>query len=272
VRITLDPGHGGMDPGAVAGGVREADMVLDYGRTLRAVLAARGHEVYLSRQTDVLPSLVVRTDTANALGVDCFVSIHANAATNSTANGMQVFHFPGSERGRALALSIYDAATMEVAVETRWSGVFPDASPATGGRRLHVLRATRMPAVLVELGFLTHAGERAWLLQPAHREALCRAIADGIEDWAHMRAPWPGPPDVDMPPVLPTTDPVLPDRVEPILDRDAAALAVEQDLEARPGEPARRWLCRVLEFLGEHPDVPTKVRVPARLVRSMLDC
>jgi hypothetical protein len=142
----------------------------------------RGHAVTMSRETDWYPTLSTRSAQANQAGVDCFVSVHANASTNTAAQGFQSFHAAGSKRGEALAADILEAARPIVGT-TRWTGVFPDASPQVGNRTLHVLRATRMPAVLLELGFLTNERDRTLMLDSRHRDALSVAIADGIERW-----------------------------------------------------------------------------------------
>lgn len=181
--VCIDPGHGGTDPGAVAGGVRESDVALAHALAIGAALEAAGLAVLYTRTTDRTLELAARARAANDAGAARFVSIHCNASVSTDPHGVQVFHAARSERGEALARAIYDRVTAAIGT-TRWSGVHPDESPACGGRRLYVLRATSMPAVLLELGFLTHAGERLLLLRPAYRELLARAIADGIADWA----------------------------------------------------------------------------------------
>lgn len=181
--ICVDPGHGGTDPGAVVNDVREADVALDYARAIGEALETRGCAVLYTRLADKTLELAARARAANEAAADAFLSVHCNASVSTDPHGFQVFHAATSERGEALARAIYARVTAAIGT-TRWSGVHPDESPACGGRRLYVLRATSMPAVLLELGFLTHAGERLLLLRPAYRELLARAIADGIADWA----------------------------------------------------------------------------------------
>ena len=161
--ICLDPGHGGTDPGAVAGGVREADVALDYALAVGAELERAGLAVLYTRTTDRTLDLAARARAANDTGAAVFVSLHCNASANASAEGVQVFHCRGSARGEALARRVFDRIA---AVESpgRSAGVFPDESPACGHRRLYVLRATRMPAILIELGFLTSPSDRARLL------------------------------------------------------------------------------------------------------------
>ena len=174
--LVIDPGHGGHDPGAVSGGVRESDLVNGYASALGG---AWGGQVAYTRLGDESVTLPDRARFANDMGADVFVSLHANASTNTDAHGFQVFHCAGSEKGRALAECVM-AAALSVVGESRWRGVFPDDSPQCGNRKLHVLRATKMPAVLVELGFLTNDAERAKLVDPEYQRSLSEAIASGI--------------------------------------------------------------------------------------------
>jgi hypothetical protein len=273
VRVYLDPGHGGEDPGAVYGGVKESDLVLSYALTIRAMLEERGHAVDMSRTRDTRVSLVQRAIHANEARATVFVSVHANASTNTLAQGFQAFHAHFSTPAASLAQAILEAAR-PVTGSTRWTGVFPDTAPQTRGP-LYVLRATAMPAVLVELGFLSCPEERDDLLEPAYRGALCAAIVDGLEAWGEPKPrvrtyPEPVVELADTRPA-PEAEPVTRD-VRPLLQRDAAEVAEEQGIQPTPGEPARRWLCRVLAFLGDHPDVPIRARVPARVCRSLLNC
>lgn len=181
--ICIDPGHGGTDPGAVAGGVRESDVALAYALAIGAELARRGLGVLYTRETDRYLELAARAQITNDRGATLFISVHCNASTSEGPHGFQVFHATGSTAGRMLASTIY-AAAVRVAGESRWSGTFPDESPQCGGRRLYVLRATRMAAVLLELGFLTHPTERADLEDPVTRGEFARAIAGAVE--AHL--------------------------------------------------------------------------------------
>lgn len=177
--VCIDPGHGGADPGAVAGGVRESDVVLAHALAIGAALEAAGAAVLYTRTEDVARTLASRARAANDAHAARFVSVHANASASEAPRGFQVFHCRGSEAGEALARRIYDAA-LPAAGATDWSGVYPDESAACGYRALYVLRATRMPAVLIELGFLTHAGERERLQDPAYRQLLAASVAAGI--------------------------------------------------------------------------------------------
>jgi N-acetylmuramoyl-L-alanine amidase len=180
VLVCIDPGHGGTDPGAVAGGVREADIALDYALAVGTQLERAGLAVLYTRTTHRTIDLAARTRAANEAGASVFVSLHCNASASPAAEGVQIFHCRGSARGEALARRVFDRIATVVPPE-RSSGVFPDESPACGNRRLYVLRATRMPAILIELGFLTNLTDRTRLLDPEARDWLAAAIAAELE-------------------------------------------------------------------------------------------
>lgn len=162
MRLMLDPGHTGQsDPGAVAGGVREADIALDVARRVADLLqGAPGIEVHLTRTTHgdlAVPytqrtDLQARCDLANAWPADLFLSIHCNAASNPDAYGLETYIHTNAP-----------AATEEIG-RSLHTALAPLARADRGLKRanFHVLRETRMSAVLVELGFLTNAQDRAF--------------------------------------------------------------------------------------------------------------
>jgi N-acetylmuramoyl-L-alanine amidase len=166
--IVIDPGHGGADPGAVAGGVREKDLNLAYGLTLAGELARRGVPVLMTRDADSATTLAERARIANAANARSYVSVHFNASTNPAARGLWLIHAKGAPGGAALA------ARLE---RSLFGLVVTDESPFTGGRRLAVLRSTRMPAVLIEYGFLTNGDDRTRLLQAfTMRDLIARTV------------------------------------------------------------------------------------------------
>lgn len=201
-RIFIDPGHGGRDPGYVSKeGIRECDVVLAHAKTLMAELQLYGdHTIRLSRSTDrdlaadirgpdwKSLDLSRRATLANQMAADAFVSLHANAGSRD-ANGVWVIHSHSSTRGKALATAVFkQLATVagitdaDVALE-----VYPDKSPWVGGRSLAVLRQTHMPAILVELGFLTNPDDLRQLTDVQQRKTIEAAIARGIKTWLTAR-------------------------------------------------------------------------------------
>ncbi|MDY6784402.1 MAG: N-acetylmuramoyl-L-alanine amidase [Cyanobacteriota bacterium] len=168
VVIMVDPGHGGRDPGAVGvNGLREKDVILPISRDVERLLEQQGVNVTMTRSNDNFVSLGGRTTAANRTGADLFVSIHANAASSSSARGVETFYYA---TGRELAQSIQSSIIRRTGMTNR------------GVKRanFYVLRNTSMPAVLVEVGFVTNSSDAAKLSSPAFRRQMAEAIAEGI--------------------------------------------------------------------------------------------
>jgi N-acetylmuramoyl-L-alanine amidase len=211
--IVLDAGHGGADRGAVHGGVEEADAVLGMAQELADLLAAtEGLRVVLTRITDGFLPLDARVALAEAAGGDVLISLHADAVAAGQASGAAVFSLasdaapsPGwvataqplapvpqveadrtatrqedriAASGAALARSLADAIGA--------AGLPLHAQPEQQAD-FAVLRSSRMPSVLVELGFLSDAGDRARLGDPAWRRFMALALREGLLDWADRR-------------------------------------------------------------------------------------
>jgi N-acetylmuramoyl-L-alanine amidase len=176
IKICVDPGHGGGDPGGVGCGLEEEDVVLDTSLRLRTLLLDAGFEVVMTRTTDVAVSLDGRTDFANAQGANRFVSIHANAFGDASANGTETFcHTNASSTSTDLRNKIQ--ADLIAALGLRNRG----AKTAD----FFVLRNTQMPATLSELGFVTNCSVDAPVLaradmRQAAAEAHLLAIADHL--------------------------------------------------------------------------------------------
>jgi len=179
-KVCIDPGHGGRDPGAISRrGLKEKDVVLPTTRMLASVLRERGFEVAMTRERDVFIELEERPAIAQRAGADVFVSVHANAISRRSVSGIEVFYCrrgacvagPAMERqGAALAEALSRAFEKE--------GLSVRSVRSAGYR---VLKCARMPAALVELGFLTNSREEQLLRTYAYRRRLVNAIADGLE-------------------------------------------------------------------------------------------
>jgi N-acetylmuramoyl-L-alanine amidase len=178
--IVLDPGHGGADKGGQSLGRLEKDTVLVAQDFVWKVLAEMGHTVIPTRVKDIYIPRGERAAIANREGADCFVSLHANAGSRE-AKGPWTIHAKGSVRGKALAQAIQTPLAKMAGGSSR--AVYPDESGWVGDRRLTVLRQTKMPAVIVEMGFMTHPVEAKLLSDDLYIEKLSRAIAAGIDSW-----------------------------------------------------------------------------------------
>lgn len=170
--ICIDPGHGGKDPGATDGGVQEKDVVLNVAKKIRVFLEARGCTVTLTREMDVFVELSDRAHMANAAKADLYVSIHCNSVRdNARATGMEVYHYThASEASKRAARVIYDKLLPVCGLKGR----------GVKAKDLAVLRETAMPAVLVELGFISNDSDRAKLTNFSWQDDAAQAIADGI--------------------------------------------------------------------------------------------
>ncbi|MBO8204193.1 N-acetylmuramoyl-L-alanine amidase [Prochlorococcus marinus] len=174
--VVIDPGHGGPDPGAIGiGGIRETDVVLEVAKIVKKFLSEKGVKVRLTRTNEVDLDLPPRVSFANNTDADIFVSIHANASRGKRRdiNGLETFYFRGW-RGRLLAKRIQKQIL-------RVSPGSPDRGVKQG--RFYVIKNTRMPAVLVEIGFLTGRLDARRLEKTTHRKRLAYAISKGILEY-----------------------------------------------------------------------------------------
>ena len=162
--VTVDPGHGGGDPGCGEEGALEKDIVLPISLMLREMLEEAGVAVVMTRQTDESVSLDDRAILANNVGSDLFVSIHCNSYEGE-ARGMDVYYHK-SESAKELAQTVLDQAAT-LGVRTR----------QVQKNNYQVLWDTDMPAVLVETGFVTDPEEYALLQQEEYQEKIAQAIA-----------------------------------------------------------------------------------------------
>lgn len=175
MKICLDPGHGGDDPGAIGTvpfRLIEKQVALDVARLLEEELESRGHWVTMTRRRDRTLSLAARAAFANRLGAERLVSVHANAAAAPSVRGIEVYHFPGSVAGRKLAHSMLGALL----------ATFPKhRNRGVKEANLAILRLTTMPSILVEMEFLTNPAQLTFLADPANQQLLAAAMADGLE-------------------------------------------------------------------------------------------
>ncbi|MDJ1170503.1 N-acetylmuramoyl-L-alanine amidase [Roseofilum sp. BLCC_M154] len=170
IRVVIDPGHGGRDPGAVGiRGLRETDVVLDISRQVAAILQQNGVQVVLTRDREVEIDLAPRVNLAERVNANLFVSIHANAISMSRpdVNGVETYYY---NSGARLAQAIQGSILRSIPMTDR----------GVKSARFYVLRRTSMPSVLVETGFVTGAQDAPRLATPAFRSQMAQAIANGI--------------------------------------------------------------------------------------------
>ena len=174
--IVIDPGHGGPDSGAIGvDGLRETDVVLDVSKDVTKILLEKGVKVKLTRNNEVNLDLSPRVEFANRTRADIFVSIHANASRGKkrNINGIETFYYAGW-KGKLLAEKIQKEVL-------RVSPGSPDRGVRKG--RYFVIKRTNMPAVLVEIGFVTGRLDARRLEKKIHRRRVAYAIAKGILEY-----------------------------------------------------------------------------------------
>ncbi len=181
--VVVDPGHGGYDPGAVRGGVYEKDINLRVALKIKKSLEDKGAAVVLTRKGDynlAVPGLhkreAHRYDLNKRIGLadgadaSVFVSIHVNCIYNRDYGGAEVFYSPRSEGGKKLAECIQEELRTIPGMRKR----------AAKTNRCYVLANARVPAVLVEMGYLSNQGERKNLLDDEYQTLLAEKICAGI--------------------------------------------------------------------------------------------
>src|ERR1700757_5281351 len=196
--VVLDPGHGGYDRGQVSRFGYEKDFALDVARKLRPLLQAKGLRVIMTREGDYFVPLEVRAKIANAARNSIFVSIHFNATSdNPNATGFEIFSFTPrgapSTSDTALTSASYsmqpgstvDAQSMALSACIYHSvlGHIPEYDRGIKRARFAVLRLTKVPAVLIEGGFLTDRGEAKLIANKDWRAKLAGAIGVGVESY-----------------------------------------------------------------------------------------
>lgn len=185
--IVIDAGHGGADPGAQFGNIKEKDINLDVALRLRKVLEAKGCKVILTRETDkdFYPENIVknriakryelsqRINLATTNQANLFVSIHANSFPQKNSYGMESYYHVKSVPGKALANRI----------QTQLGLIQPDNKRNAKAGDYYLINQTKMPAVIVEVGFLSNLKERQMLLKENYRDSIANAIGAGIEEY-----------------------------------------------------------------------------------------
>ena len=219
-RVVLDPGHGGADPGAIGRtGAAEKRLTLQLSLTLAERLRAAGYEVHLTREDDSTLPLKKRTEFANNIDADVFISIHINSARNRRLRGFETYYLDmaidpsaaetaarenaSGEAGsmgdlgemlEAIMKNDFQAASSELAASIQDSLVMHVAKSYGNVHDLgvktapfFVLVGADMPAVLVEASFVSNEEEEAWLKSAAYRSELAEAIEIGLRSYVDKR-------------------------------------------------------------------------------------
>lgn len=218
-KVVLDPGHGGKDPGAVGpSGLMEKDVVLDVALKVKEILEREpGFDVILTRDRDVYLSLNERTDIANRVNADVFISIHTNASTNPLAKGVETYILNWTDdeeamkvaaRENALPLarmkqlkgelgsllaslereakrddSVKLAGYLHSSISESLRRSFARNDNGLKQALFYVLVGAQMPSCLLEISYISNAEEERLLATEQYRLKIANSIAEGIKDY-----------------------------------------------------------------------------------------
>ncbi|MCI9626532.1 MAG: N-acetylmuramoyl-L-alanine amidase [Clostridia bacterium] len=176
MKVCIDAGHGGKDSGAVGSKTHEKWIALDVASRVAQKLQNSGIDVVMTRDSDYFVELAERAKIANNAGADMFISVHCNSAVES-ARGTEVWCYPGAAEDGRLAKSIHDRLVERTGLKDR--GVKEE--------NYAVLRLSRCPAALVELGFISNPQEEQTMMGFDYQDAASTAIVEGIKEFAGIK-------------------------------------------------------------------------------------
>lgn len=170
-KVIIDAGHGGTDVGATSGGIYEKDITLDISKRVEKLLNQKGYQVVMTRPNDTYVSLQDRVTISEKNDPDIFVSIHVNSSVRPEITGVETHYY--HQESMALAQTVH--ASLASAVQSPNRGLFKS--------KFYVINHTTVPAILVEIGFISNSGEREQLVGEKRKQATAKAIADGVENY-----------------------------------------------------------------------------------------
>ena len=169
--IVLDPGHGGNDCGAIRGDISEKEITLDVSKRVQEILSKQGYIVHMTREDDSTMSLQERVEFSEDIQPDIFVSIHVNSSEKPAITGIETHYY--RQESLSLAQTVHSAMASNIKANNR--GLFKS--------KFYVINHTTSPAILVEIGFLSNAEERAELVSEKRKQATAKAIAEGVQNY-----------------------------------------------------------------------------------------
>lgn len=209
--VVIDAGHGGKDPGAVGNGMHEADITLKLAKKIGVQLKKNGFNVVYTREANQYIALEDRTSMANSCKADLFISVHVNSSKNKNLCGLETYYLDVA-RSDAAALVAARENSVDINATSDLQFILSDLTRETkkaesldvsnivhqatlkklknksfkttdNGVRsapFHVLLGARMPAFLIEVGYISHASDAARLKNPKYMDALAEGVCDGI--------------------------------------------------------------------------------------------
>ena len=181
--IYLDPGHGGLDLGAIIKSphFEEKRLNLITAHYTKRYLEQKGYRVGLTRSRDFFVPLDKRVNLANNARAGIFVSIHYNSCPNSSASGIEIFYSEDSNKRSTISKKLAEAILLKTSQHTEAK------SRGVKKGNLFVLKQTNMPSVLLEPGFLTNPEERDKIKQRDYLDKIAKGIAEGIDNFVKGR-------------------------------------------------------------------------------------
>lgn len=175
--IYLDPGHGGLDLGAIIKSphLEEKRLNLVTAHYTKRYLEQKGYRVSLTRSRDFFVPLDKRTNLANKARAGVFVSIHFNSCPNNIASGIEVFYSEDSNKRSVVSKKLGEAILQKTSQRTEAK------SRGVKKSNLFVIKQTNMPSILIEPGFLTNPEEREKIRQREYLDKIAKGIAEGID-------------------------------------------------------------------------------------------
>lgn len=217
-KIVLDPGHGGKDPGAMAFGLKEKDIVLDVAKKLAPILKKElGCEVVLTRKDDTFISLEERTALANTNNADLFISLHINAHPSAKVRGVETYYLNLTTNAEAMRVAARENATSthqmselqdilsdimknsKIDESSRLAQQVHNSIISEADKRgftdiknlgvkqapFYVLIGAQMPAILIELAFISNEKDQENLKNPAFLDMFTKEITEGIRAYVN---------------------------------------------------------------------------------------
>lgn len=176
----IDPGHGGQDPGGVAHGLIEADIVLDLAARLEGRLAVLGVRTHLTRGPDTSPDETTRARLANEVGADLAISLHVDRSPSPHPCGVATAYYGAIHRDRGLIRSAVGERLARL-VQSEIVSRTDLLDCRTHAKAWELLRLTRMPAIRVDVGYLTNPADATKLATAQFRDTVAEAVAAAVQ-------------------------------------------------------------------------------------------
>jgi N-acetylmuramoyl-L-alanine amidase len=183
MRVYLDPGHGGSNPGCSYGALSEKAYVLDLATRAGLDLRRTGHQAETSRAADVTTSFIARAEKAKAWGADFALVLHVNANPDPKCAGLRTYVMPEAPALDAASLRLAQLVMTNAPAPLRHPGRAPEIASLDGQGDDVVLRHYDCPAVLIEVGFASNPSDLSYLLSVEGKCALSAMIGRIADAW-----------------------------------------------------------------------------------------